>query len=330
MIRAATTAVLTVMIGLFAIGTARAVSERPYATIGTGSLTGVYYNVGQAFKKTLERYPADPVIKLAVQETQGSLENLEAVTSGRFYFGIIQSDIQYKAWNGTNGSPWAGRPQKNLRAVLSLYTEAVSLVAATRRGVQGLADLKSKRISVNLGEPGSGHYVNAHEVLNAVGIHPEREKDLRAMDVSPVDALSLFARNQIDAFFITAGHPNALFHEVNGGKRRAQFVMLNPKEELLARYPYYLRTTIPARYYPDMDNPTDVPTVGVKAVVVASADTPDWMVYGLVNTIADHIEYLKTQLKIFENVKRDTVLEALYAPIHPGALKYYREKGMAP
>ena len=328
MIRAATTAVLTVVIGVFAIGTALAASDRPYATIGTGSLTGVYYNVGQALKKTLERYPADPEIVLSVEESQGSLENLEAVTSGRFYFGIIQSDVQFKAWNGTNGTPWAGRPQKNLRAVLSLYTEAINLVAATRRGIQRPPDLQSKRVSVNLGEPGSGHYINAYEVLDAIGIDPGQH--LSAVYVSPARALGLFERNQLDAFFFTAGHPSAQIHEVNGGRRRAQFVALNPDDKLLMRYPYYRRTMIPARFYPQMDNPSDVPTLGVKATVIASADTPDWMVYGLVKTIADNIDYLKTQLKIFESLTRDSALEALTAPIHPGALKYYREIGMVP
>ncbi len=328
MIRAATTAVLTVMIGVFAIGAALAASDRPYATIGTGSLTGVYYNVGQALKKTLERYPSDPEIVLSVEETQGSLENLEAVTSGRFFFGIIQSDVQFKAWNGTNGTPWAGRPQKNLRAVLSLYTEAVNLVAATRRGIQVPEDLQSKRVSVNLGEPGSGHYINAREVLDAIGIDPDQH--LSAVQVSGPRALGLFGRNQLDAFFFTAGHPAAQFHEVARGRRMAKFVPMDPTEAELKRYPYYRRIMIPIKYYPDMGNEQDVPTIGVKATVIASVDTPDWMVYGLVKTIADHFEYLETQLKIFESLTRESALEALTAPIHPGALKYYREVGMVP
>jgi hypothetical protein len=319
---------LALLVAILSSASGYAVNDRPWATIGTGALTGVYYNVGQAMKKTLNRFPADPEINLSVEETRGSLENLEAVTSGRFYFGIIQSDVQFKAWNGVNGSPWAGRPQKNLRAVFSLYTEAINLVVATRRGVQSPGDLKGKRIAISLGEPGSGDHVNAHEVLDAVGVDPG--EDLSAVYVSPVDALYLFGRNRLDAFFFTAGHPAAMFHEVNGGKRRARFVTLNPEDEMLKRYPYYRRTVIPARYYPDMDNPTDVPTIGVKATVVASAETPDWMVYGLVKTIAENIDYLRTQLQIFEYLTRESALEDLAAPIHPGALKYYREIGMVP
>ncbi len=326
--RSTITLLLALFIVILAVGPSNAATERPWATIGTGSLTGVYYNVGQAMKKTLDRFPDDPEIILSVEETQGSIENLEAVTSGRFYFGIIQSDVQYKAWHGTNGTPWAGRPQKNLRAVLSLYTEAVNLVASRQPNVQNLMDLDNRRRRVNLGELGSGHYINATEILTAAGI--DLRQGLAEVHVSPVRALTLFERRDIDAFFFTAGHPAAQFHEVAGGRRMAQFVPLNPTDDALARYPYYRRTTIPIKHYPGMGHDQDVATIGVKATVVASDQTPDWMVYGLVSTIAENIDFFKTQLLIFENINRDSVLEALEAPIHPGALKFYREKGLAP
>ena len=326
--RAALIALLALFIGVWASEPINAATDRPWATIGTGTLTGVYYNVGQAMKKTLDRFPEDPVIKLSVEETQGSIENLEAVTSGRFYFGIIQSDVQFKAWHGANGTPWAGRPQKNLRAVFSIYTEAINLVASRRPNIQSLADLSNRRRSVNLGEPGSGHYINATEIMAAAGI--DIRQGLAEVHVSPVRALTLFERRDIDAFFFTAGHPAAQFHLVTGGRRMAQFVPLNPTDDQLARYPYYRRTLIPIKHYPGMGHDQDVATIGVKATVVASADTPDWMVYGLVKTIAKNIRFFKTQHLIFENMNRDRILEALTAPIHPGALKYYREVGLVP
>ncbi len=327
--RAAMSAILALVISVLYIEPPCAASDRPWATIGTGALTGVYYNVGQAIKKTLDRYPSDPLIKMSVEETQGSLENLEAVTSGRFYFGIIQSDVQFKAWNGTTGTPWAGRPQKNLRAVFSIYTEAVNLVAAETRNVHSVDDLKRrKRIVVNLGEPGSGHYVNAHEIMEAVGINPQI--DFRQVQVSPVRALDLFARRQLDAFFFTAGHPAAQFHEVARGQRMARFVPMNPTDVELKRYPYYRRVMIPVKHYPGMGHEQDVPTIGVKATLVASAETPDWMVYGLVKTIAENFDYFETQLLIFENITDESILEALTAPMHPGALKYFREAGLVP
>lgn len=326
--RSAMTVLLALLTVILAFGTANAATERPWATIGTGALTGVYYNCGQAIRKTLDRFPGDPLIKISVEETQGSIENLDAVTSGRFYFGMIQSDLQYKAWNGVNGSPWAGRPQKNLRAVLSIYTEAINLVVASNRGVQNLSDMKSRRMRINLGEPGSGQYVNALDLLNAVGIDPHN--DLSEVQVSPVEALDLFRRRQIDAFFYSAGHPASQFHEVAGGERQAQFVTLNPKDEILAKYPYYMRTMIPIKYYPGMANEQDVATIGMRATLVASADTPDWMVYGLIKALSDNFEFFQTQLLIFEGISSESILEGLTAPLHPGALKFFREKGLVP
>jgi uncharacterized protein len=192
-------ALLTILIGLALPSSTNAATDRPWAKIGTGSLTGVYYSTGHAIAKTLARYAGDQKIDMSVEETQGSLENLKAVTSGRFHFGIVQSDIQYKAWHGTIASPWEGKPQKNLRAVFSLYTEAINLVALSSRNINNLKDLKSKPFKVNLGEPGSGQYVNANDLLMAVGIHPQ--DDVREVHVSPPLALKLFERNEIDAFF---------------------------------------------------------------------------------------------------------------------------------
>ena len=323
----AMTALLVLLIGLALPSSTNAATDRLWATIGTGSLTGVYYSTGHAISKTLARYGGDQKIDMSVLETQGSLENLEAVTSGRFHFGIVQSDIQYKAWHGTTASPWEGNPQKNLRAVFSLYTEAINLVALSSRNINNLKDLKSKSFKVNLGELGSGQYINANDLLMAVGIHPQ--DDVREVHVSPPMALELFERREIDAFFFTAGHPAALFHEVAGGKRLAKFVTLNPEESLLKNYPYYSRTLIPVKYYSGMENKQDVATIGVRATVVASTDTPDWMVYEIVKAVAKNMGYFKSQLLVFQDLNRAGMIEALSAPIHPGALKYYREAGLA-
>lgn len=323
---AVTTAILVLLLGL--ASPTDAATDPQWATIGTGALTGVYHNTGHAIRKTVERNRGKQKVTISVKETQGSLENLEAVTSGRFYFGIVQSDLQYKAWHGTNRSPWGGRPQTNLRAVASLYTEAINLVAARRSNVQNVLDLKRGRLIVNLGKPGSGQFVNAHEILEVVGL--DFRWDFVAVNESPVRALDLFRRRQLDAFFFTAGHPAAQFHEIAAGQRQAQFVPMNPTEDRLMRYPYYRRALIPIKYYPGMGQDQDVPTIGVKATLVASTDTPDWMAYRIVKALIENMDYFKTQLLVFQDLSREGMVEALSAPIHPGALKYYREIGLVP
>jgi TRAP transporter TAXI family solute receptor len=325
--RTVMTALLAILVGFAAPAPLIADNERPWATIGTGALTGVYYNAGQAIAKTVNRYPGERRIDISVEETQGSLENLDAVATGRFYFGFIQSDLQHKAWHGLAGTPWSGKPQSNLRAVFSLHTEAINLVAAGPQDIPHLQDLISRRMVINLGEIGSGNHVNAIEILDAVGFGMA---DVRHVEISPVLALDYFEWHEIDAFFFTAGHPAPQFREIAGGRRPARFVPLNPKAELLAKYPYYKRTSIPIKYYPGIQNDQDVPSVGVKATLVASALTPDWMVYGMVKAVAENLDYFKTQLLVFENLHRAGMLEGLAAPLHPGAQKYYREAGLMP
>lgn len=325
--RSTMTILLVIVLGVALAAPANAATERPWATIGTGALTGVYYGTGHAIAKTLDRYaPAD--IVMTVKESEGSLENIDAVASGQFFFGLVQSDILHKAWNGTPAGPWEGRPQKNLRAVCSLYTESMNLVALSSSNINEIEDLKSRPFRINLGNPSSGGYVIATEVLQALGI--DRQQDLREVAVSPTEALQMFNNSKIDAFFYTAGHPAPQFHEVAAGKRQAKFVPLNPSDEGLKNYPYYARALIPVKYYPGMDNTQDVPTIGVRATLVASTDTPDWMVYGVVKALVENMDYFKSQHLAFQDLNRSSMLKNLSAPIHPGALKYYREVGMAP
>ena len=314
---AVTTAILIILLGL--ASPTDAATDQQWATIGTGALTGVYHSAGHAIRKTVARPRGKEKVTIAIEATQGSSENLEAVTSGRFYFGIVQSDLQYKGYNGVHRSPWGGRPLTNLRAVASLYTEAVTLVAARTSNIMEVDDLKIRRRAlVNLGEPGSGQYVNAHEILEVVGVNPDM--DIRQVQVSAVRALDLFGRRQLDAFFFTAGHPAAHFHEIAGGRRMARFVPMDPTAEELKRYPYYRRVKIPVKYYPGMGHDQDVPTVGVKATLVASSETPDWMAYRLVKALIAEMDYFKTQLLVLQDLDRAGMVEGHSAPFHPGAL----------
>ncbi|MBL0715985.1 MAG: TAXI family TRAP transporter solute-binding subunit [Desulfosarcina sp.] len=324
---ASMTTILMTLLWLISPLPANAIStaaNMPAATIGAGAVTGVYFNTGQAIKKTLKRNAGELDIKIVVKATQGSVETLEAVESGRFYFGFVQSDLQYKAWHGVTGTPWAGRPQKHLRAVFGLYTEAINLVVQNNQKIASLQDLVSKR--VNLGQPGSGQYINAKELLEAFGIHPRNS--LSVVTASPVDTLRLFERNEIDAFFFTAGHPAGQFYEVAAGKRKGRFVALTDLEDLLQKYPYYSRTSIPIHYYPGIGNDQDVATIGVKATLIASDGAPDRMVYEITKAVFENLDYFKTQLLVFRSMNREEMLEHLSAPIHPGALKYYREVGL--
>jgi TRAP transporter TAXI family solute receptor len=240
-------------------------------------------------------------------------------------FGIAQSDIQFKAVKGTGEWQEKG-PQKDLRAVFSLHTEAVTLVAADDAGIKSVEDLKGKR--VNIGNPGSGQLQNCKDILPVYGI--DIEKDIKAEQAKAAEGPGLLQDNRIDAFFYTVGHPNGAIKEATAGARKARLVPIaGPKaDEVIKKYPYYVKTVIPMSYYPSAVNKEDVQTLGVKATLITSAKVPEEVVYALVKEVFDNLDDFKTLHPAYAELTREKMLEGLSAPFHPGALKYFKEKGL--
>ncbi|MGC8718498.1 MAG: TAXI family TRAP transporter solute-binding subunit [Thermodesulforhabdaceae bacterium] len=316
-------AVLGLIAGGFAmVGQAAKVN---FVTIGTGGITGVYYPTGGAICQMLNKKKETYGIRCTVESTGGSVFNINAVLAGDMDFGIAQSDIQFKAVKGTGEWQEKG-PQKDLRAVFSLHTEAVTLVAADDAGIKSVEDLKGKR--VNIGNPGSGQLQNCKDILPVYGI--DIEKDIKAEQAKAAEGPGLLQDNRIDAFFYTVGHPNGAIKEATAGARKARLVPIaGPKaDEVIKKYPYYVKTVIPMSYYPSAVNKEDVQTLGVKATLITSAKVPEEVVYALVKEVFDNLDDFKTLHPAYAELTREKMLEGLSAPFHPGALKYFKEKGL--
>ncbi len=310
---------------LLPVASAFAVSAgQATAVIGSGSVTGVYYQVGEAIEKVLGQTPGTGGIDCVSTSSEGSVANVDRVLSGDRDFGIVQADIHYQAWTGRSRSPWAGKPQKNLRSVFSLHTEAVTLLAAADKGIDRVSDLKGHRVSV--GEKDSGQYVNAIQLFWRKGIW--MSKDVSATFASPVDSLFLFNKDKIDAFFFTVGHPNILFKEAASGKRKTAFVPIIIEDEVFRKFPFYIRTSIPVTEYPGIANTADVETIGMKATLVTASDAPEAMVYGITRAVFENLDYFRSQLAVLDPLTPAGMLEGLSAPLHPGALRYFREAGL--
>ena len=171
-------------------------AKTTFVTIGTGGITGVYYPTGGAIAKMVNAKRKEYGIRATVESTGGSVFNVNAVLAGDLEFGVVQSDRQYQAFNGEEGSEWAGQPQPDLRAVFSIHPESVTLIASVESGVKTIMDLKGKR--VNIGNPGSGQLGNSKDALEAVGIN--YETDLNAEFVKAAEAPGLLQDGRIDAF----------------------------------------------------------------------------------------------------------------------------------
>lgn len=295
-----------------------------YVTIGTGGVTGVYYPTGGAIAKMVNKKRREYNLRAAVEPTSGSVFNVNAVVTGDLDFGVVQSDVQYQAFNG--GADWAGKPQKTLRAVFSIHPETVTLVAATDSGITSVAGLKGRR--VNIGDQGSGQRGNALDLLKTAGI--DYKNDLIAEGIRAAESASMIQKGQIDAFFYTVGHPNGSIREAVAGRRKVRFVQIDKDlvDKMVAKSPYYVPAVIPIALYPGVNNRDDVQTFGVVATLVTSSDISTEVVYRLTKSVFDNLEEFKKLHPAYSTLTREGMLKGLSAPLHPGAIKYYEEVGL--
>jgi hypothetical protein len=299
------------------------VAKTTFVTIGTGGITGVYYPTGGAIARIVNKKRKEYGIRCTVESTGGSVFNVNAIMAGDLEFGVVQSDRQYQAINGL--AEWKDKgPQKNLRAVFTIHPESITLVAADDAGIKTIQDLRGKR--VNIGNPGSGQRQNSIDALTNAGIN--YDKDLIAEGVKAAEAPGLLQDGRIDAFFYTVGHPSGAIKEATAGRRKVHFVPITGVEKLLAKNPFYAKARIPIKVYPGATNKSDVQTFGVKATFVTSAKVPDKVVYAITKEVFDNFEDFKKLHPAYEVLTKENMLEGMSAPVHPGAMKYYKEAGM--
>ncbi|GBC61600.1 C4-dicarboxylate ABC transporter substrate-bindi ng protein [Desulfonema ishimotonii] len=301
-------------------------AKTTFVTIGTGGITGVYYPTGGAIAKIVNKKRKEYGIRATVESTGGSVFNVNAIMSGDLEFGVVQSDRQYQATKGL--AEWKDKgPQKDLRAVFSIHPESVTLVASADSGAKTIADLKGKR--VNIGNPGSGQRQNAIDALTAVGIN--WKKDIRAEQIKASEAPGLLQDGRIDAFFYTVGHPSGAFKEATAGATKVSFISITGEgiDKLIAEKPYYAKSFIPVKLYPGAANDVEkINTFGVKATFCTSARVSDEIVYAIAKEVFENFEDFKKLHPAYQVLTKEGMLEGLSAPIHPGAMKYYKEAGL--
>ena len=299
-------------------------AKTKFVTIGTGGITGVYYPTGGAIARMVNKKRKEYGVRATVESTGGSVFNINAIMSGDLEFGVAQSDRQYQAVQGI--ANWKDKgPQTDLRAVFSIHPETVDLIAAVDANINSLADLKGKR--VNVGNIGSGYRKNAIDALEANGL--DYTKDFHAESLKAAEAPGLIQDGRIDAAFYTVGHPSGYYKEATSGVRKVKFVPIENVDGLLAKYPYYAKAVTRVKeLYPGAQNDANVPTFGVKATFVTSAKVADDIVYAIVKEVFDNFEAFKKLHPAYAGLTKESMLEGLSAPFHPGALKYYKEVGL--
>lgn len=295
-----------------------------YVAIGTGAITGVYYPAGGAICRLLNRGRKDHGIRCSVESTGGSVSNLNAIRNGAIDFGVVQSDWQYHAYNGT-GFFADQKPFKELRSVFSLHTETFTLAVSEKSNIKKLEDILDKR--VNFGPLGSGMYATMEVLMAVKGWNKQSFSAITYLQ--PSEQSRALCEGKIDVMIYASGNPNGVLQEATQAcKVRIISIDKETIDKLVQSNSFYVRATIPGGMY--AGNPSDIQTFGVKAAIVASEKANAEVVYQMTKSVFENFDNFKTLHPVFASLKKEEMVNSgNSAPIHPGALRYFKEAGLS-
>lgn len=317
----------------FALAAPADAQKKRFFGIATGGVGGVYYPVGGAIATALTNTIPDMVV--TAQTGNASVANVNLIARGEVESGLSQNNVALAAYTGDKEA-WKTPPVKNLRCIASLFPETVHTLVLKKAGIKTVYDLKGKRLIV--GDKGSGTEFDSRRFLEAIGL---TYNDLQPIFVYYAAAVQRMQDEQADALFWTSGVPNANMIEIATTK---DVVFLPFPEEVIKKlhdkYKYYTPVTMPANSYPKQNYP--VKTVAIMAIWVTRADIDEKTIY----EITSHLWEKKPQLyrekkepasgaemaaaahEQGKNIKLENALLGVTVPLHKGAYKYYKEKGV--
>ncbi len=319
------TTLLSSAVGLAAsFGSVTASASQTYVNIGTGGQTGVYYVVGQSMCRLVNRGTSDHGIKCTAPSTGGSVANINAIRKGQQDMGMAQSDWQYYALNGTKHASFEKQgPFNNLRALFAVHNEPFTVVARADSGIKHFDDLAGKR--VNLQNPGSGTRGTMELIMAEKGWDKGTFK--LASELKASEQAQALCDNKIDAMLYSVGHPSGAIKEATTSCDAKVIPVTGPViSKLINGNDFYAKATIKGGMY--QGSASDVATFGNAATMVTSSDVDNETVYQVVKAVFDNFDRFKRLHPAFANLDPKTMISGgLSAPLHDGAVRYYKEKG---
>ncbi len=316
------------------LATVAVAQDIKFFRIGTGGTAGTYYPIGGLLANAISNPPGSrecdkggscgvPGLVATAVASNGSVANINGITSGQMESGFTQSDVAYWAYTGTG--VYEGKPKVgDLRLIGNLYPETIHIVARKGSGINSVADLKGKRVSLD--EPGSGTLVDARIILGAFGI---TEKDIKAEYLKPNQAGDKIRDGGLDAFFFVGGYPTGAISELASAGGGIDLVPVTGPEvdKLRAQYGFFSTDTIPANTYKGIG---EVKTIAVGAQWVTSAKQPDALIYEVTKaTWNDNTrKLLDAGHAKGKAIQMSSATAGAGIPFHPGAEKFYKEKGL--
>jgi TRAP transporter TAXI family solute receptor len=312
------TALATIILGATAL-----TAKTEFITIGTGGVTGVYYPTGGAICRIMNKQKKETGIKCTVESTGGSVYNIKTIKAGELDFGIAQSDVVYQATHGEG--KFKDKPYKDLKVVMSIHPELLTLAVRKDSGIKKFTDLKGKVI--NIGNPGSGQEATVKTLFeNSKDI---KLKDIKVEQLKAAECPNALKDKKLHGYFYMVGHPTANFKDA-ANSTEIDLIPLKDvpaAQKLVKEKPYYAWGTIPAGMYKGVDHDTE--TYGVKAVLVTSANEPEKNVYAMTKAILDNFDKFKKLHPAYRNLTKEDLLKGFdHKIMHPGAVKAFKEAGV--
>lgn len=309
---------------LFGLG--RAGDAKTFITIGSGSIAGLYYPTVVGMAKILNNANVD--VRAIARATGASVYNCSAIGRGKLQMGVSQNNISHYAYTGTGVEAFKGRPVTNLRGLTMLYPEVIQILALKSANIRSIADMKGKRVYV--GDIGSG---TEQDVLNAFGVYGLTLGDLKAaVRGSSGSGVDLLRDGKIDAMFYTVGiGASAITEATRTVAINLVGIPADKASELQEKYPFYMPITVPGGSYPGIDE--SIPSITAQAMMLVAAELSDDDVYLFMDTIfgknLDKLYHEVQNPNLRQYFRVETALDGMPIPVHPGAIRFFREKGVA-
>src|SRR5215475_2464935 len=298
-----------------------ALAQQKTIAIGTGGTGGVYYPLGGGLANVLSKYL--PGYQATAEVTGGSVDNLKLIGSGQSELAFSMADAALDAFNGQD--KFRGN-KVALRTLMVLYPNRMHVVTVEGTGIEKMSDLKGKRVST--GSPGSATEVMAFRVIEAAGL--DKDRDMRRERLGAAESVNAIKDKKIDAFFWVGGLPTAAVTDL-GATPGVKIKLIDHSEvvdKMNAKYgKLYVTDTIPAKMYPGQDKDNKIATV--QNILVSNDKMPDDLAFAIDKIIFDHKADLVAVHKEAENIELKYQLkDNSPVPWHPGAIKYFADKGV--
>ncbi len=290
-------------------------AKKQFLNIATGGTAGTYYPIGGALAEILNK--EIPGMNASAQSTGATVANINMLKDGSVDLAIVQNDITYYAVNGTE--MFKDKKVDNIRGIASLYPETCQFVTLDSSGIKSIAELKGKRVAV--GAAGSGVEANVRQILAAYGIE---YSDIDAQYLSFAEGANALKDGNVDVACLTAGYPTASVQDIaSQHKVRLLPVDADKADALIAKYPFYTKTTIPAGTYAGFDE--EIPAVSVMAMLVCTDKVDDKLGGEIAKAIFTNLDRLKAAHSVGKLITKENAQNGLSIPMNAGAEKFLKQ-----